>query len=261
MAIILVIDDELAMRELLYDLFTRKGHRVMTGSSAAEALETLKAQRPQCVVLDATVMEGSGVGAAIAIRAVDAAMPIVWLQRSDDPLRLPEELVHDEHVEIVHKELEIERFLAAMHAAVDHALHPLPVKVKTARPADLTVAGTVLVADDEPKIQQLLKTFFESRGLRVIVAGSGEEALSAMAKKPVAVLLDVNMPGMDGLMALKRIKAQAPKVPVIIASGMNDDTIVRQALTNGAYDYVTKPFNLEYLETVVLTKLLLGMNS
>lgn len=124
----------------------------------------------------------------------------------------------------------------------------------------LTVAGTVLVVDDEPKIQQLLKTFFEARGLRVLLAGSGADALAAMAHKPLAVLLDLNLPDLNGLTVLKRLRATAPATPVIIATGLEDEVVVREALDEGAYDYVTKPFHLEYLETVVLTKVLLGMN-
>ena len=121
------------------------------------------------------------------------------------------------------------------------------------------VPGTVLAVDDDPAVLKMLKLVLEVRGVRMLLAGSGEEALKALAQKPDLVLLDVNMPGMDGLMTLKKIKTANPKLPVIMASGFGEEEIVREALELGAYDYVTKPFNLEYLETVVLTKMLVGM--
>jgi two-component system C4-dicarboxylate transport response regulator DctD len=65
---------------------------------------------------------------------------------------------------------------------------------------------------------------------------------------------------MDGLMTLRKLRAAQPNLPVIMATGVDDESVVREALSCGAYDYVTKPFNLEYLETVVLTKVLLGMD-
>ena len=123
----------------------------------------------------------------------------------------------------------------------------------------LKLSGTLLVVDDEPKIRSLLRDFFQLKGLRVVTAGSGEEAVGALNECPVLVLLDVNMPGMDGVAALKQIKARHATLPVVMMSGKGDEAAAREALTCGAYDYISKPFDLTYLETVVLTKVLLGM--
>ena len=126
-------------------------------------------------------------------------------------------------------------------------------------PDGMGLSGTLLVVDDDPQIHQMLKMFFRSKGLQVVTAGSGEEALAALHCRPVLILLDVNMPGMDGVATLKQIKARHATLPVVIMSGGGDEAAAREALTCGAYDYVTKPFNLEYLETVVMTKVLLGI--
>jgi DNA-binding response OmpR family regulator len=120
--------------------------------------------------------------------------------------------------------------------------------------------GTLLVVDDEPKILRLMMEFFRARDMRVLLANSGEEALEALAQRPTAVLLDVNMPGMDGLMTLRKMKERQPNLSVIMVSAMGEEQTIQEAFALGAYDYVTKPFSLEYLETVVLTKILLGMD-
>jgi two-component system C4-dicarboxylate transport response regulator DctD len=64
---------------------------------------------------------------------------------------------------------------------------------------------------------------------------------------------------MDGVLTLKKIRAALPKVPVVMMSGGGEEGMAKAALAAGAYDYVSKPFNLEYLETVVLTKVLVGL--
>ena len=63
---------------------------------------------------------------------------------------------------------------------------------------------------------------------------------------------------MDGLVVLKKIKELNPKISVLMISGMNDTQTTRQAMQLGAYDYIMKPFNMEYLDMVVMTKLLLA---
>ena len=118
----------------------------------------------------------------------------------------------------------------------------------------------ILVVDDEPKLRAILEQFLTLRGFCVSAASSGNEALGLLERDPsgMTVLLDVSMPGMDGLLVLKKIKASHPHVNVIMVTGLEEEQIMQEALTLGASDYITKPFNFEYLETVLLSKLLLG---
>jgi DNA-binding response OmpR family regulator len=125
----------------------------------------------------------------------------------------------------------------------------------------MQLSGTILVADDEPMIRRILEAFFQKRGLKVLTAASGEEVLQRLTEKPIAVLLDINMPGLSGVETLKRVHALQPQLPVIMVTANEDEETIREALEAGAYDYVVKPFSLEYLETVLLTKILLGLES
>ncbi len=257
MAQILVIDDDIATRELLYDALTRKGHKVATANAGAQALEMLKTLRAELIYVDAAMPGLSGAQTIEQIRAFDDAVGIVLLTAPGDAAVSDDALRTLRVWEVLRKELGIELFLKDL----DRSLKRLDGPSGGAAASKPRVPGTLLVVDDEPKIQMLLKRCFESRGLRVIVAGSGEEALAALSQRPLAVLLDVNMGGMDGLMTLRKIRAQQPDLPVIMASAVGEESTVKEALAAGAYDYVTKPFNLDYLETVVLTKILLGMES
>ena len=114
----------------------------------------------------------------------------------------------------------------------------------------------LLVVDDEPKIREMLQDFLERRGFSVDTAASGEEALqTAEAHPPTAVLLDICMGGMDGLAALPRLKRLYPHATVIMITGLEEDGAREQAMASGADDYILKPFNLEYLETILMAKI------
>jgi CheY-like chemotaxis protein len=114
----------------------------------------------------------------------------------------------------------------------------------------------ILVVDDEPEVLETLKEFLHLRGYAVTTAGSGAEALKAVqAERPHVVLLDIMMPGMNGLEALPRILEIDPTVGIMMLTSVDDHEVVREAIGRGAYDYITKPINFDYLELSILTRL------
>jgi two-component system response regulator MprA len=114
----------------------------------------------------------------------------------------------------------------------------------------------ILIVDDEEEIRQLVAEFLEARGYSVISAASGIEALTALERfHPDLILLDVMMPRMNGLEALRRIREVDGRVGVIMLTAVEDEGVARQAMQSEAYDYVTKPVDFGYLELAILTKL------
>jgi CheY-like chemotaxis protein len=115
----------------------------------------------------------------------------------------------------------------------------------------------ILIVDDETLYARLLKSSLEENtGYEIFIAGGGNEALELMEQhKPDLVLLDILMPDMNGLECLKRIKSIAPDVPVSMLTSVRDDEIGKQALQAGAFDYVTKPIDENYLKMVLQVKL------
>jgi len=107
------------------------------------------------------------------------------------------------------------------------------------------MAEKVLVVDDESQIRDLLGEFLEQEGYEVLLASAGEEAIELAERKiPHAILLDVKMPGIDGIEVCKRLKAE-PKtqfIPVIMITGHVDNKMV--AIESGADDFVNKPIDL-----------------
>ncbi len=106
----------------------------------------------------------------------------------------------------------------------------------------------VLLVDDEEDLLALLSLRLQSRGLEVSTAQSGTAALRALSEHPVdVVVLDIRMPGMDGLETLAYIKRQHPEIEVIMLTGFAETETASQALAAGAFDYLVKPVDLDEL--------------
>ena len=106
----------------------------------------------------------------------------------------------------------------------------------------------ILVVDDEPEIRSLLAAVLQSKGYEVVTAADGEAALQQVPReRPAVILMDLTMPRMGGLDALPEIKRLDPEVPVIICTAHADLATAVRAMKLGAYDYLTKPFDVELL--------------
>jgi two-component system nitrogen regulation response regulator GlnG len=115
------------------------------------------------------------------------------------------------------------------------------------------MAARILIADDEDSLRWVLERGLRQAGHEVVAAKNSEEALAAFEQEPFdLVFLDVRMPGMDGLMALERLRQIRPDAYVVVmtAHGTMDTAI--KAMQRGAYDYLAKPFDLD--EVLLLTE-------
>ena len=118
------------------------------------------------------------------------------------------------------------------------------------------MATRVLVVDDDPAAVELLQEFLTAKGYEVITAGDGAEGLRRVKEeRPHLILLDIQMPKMDGLEVLRHIRAIDKEVRVIMITGVNEEATVRQAMALGAFDYIVKPLDLQYLEQNLWNKI------
>jgi two-component system response regulator (stage 0 sporulation protein F) len=117
--------------------------------------------------------------------------------------------------------------------------------------------GRILIVDDDPPVREVLAEFFTSRGYAVEPVADGLTALAAVERaRPDLVLLDVRMPGLDGVEVLRRIRALDAAVPVIMVTANEDAGLARETLKIGAFDYIEKPFDFTYLDRAVAASLL-----
>ena len=111
---------------------------------------------------------------------------------------------------------------------------------------------TVLVADDNDVAQRLCRRVLEKAGYNVLIAADGLQAVEiALSKRPNMILMDVAMPGIDGIEAMKRIKAAIPNQPIVIASAHSMASDRERFLAAGADDILSKPFRLADLVAIV----------
>jgi len=117
----------------------------------------------------------------------------------------------------------------------------------------MSEAAKILLVDDEPGMLRYIKTLLEVDDYKVETATTGEEALQHLEKglQPDLVLLDVLMPGIDGLETLEKLRQKRPGLKVVMLSCVNDTRKVVQAMRLGAQDYLTKPFQKAELDRVI----------
>jgi CheY-like chemotaxis protein len=119
-------------------------------------------------------------------------------------------------------------------------------------PAAAEPPTRILLVDDEPHFPDLIAEFLLGRDFDVRIASSGEEAVEVVQEfAPRIVLLDLMMPGIGGMEALRQIKALRPDTSVIMATAIDDRDTARRALALGASDYVVKPLSLDFLESLL----------
>jgi len=105
------------------------------------------------------------------------------------------------------------------------------------------VSSRVLVVDDEPQIRRTLELNLAARGYHVDLASSGASALELARRHPDLVIVDLGLPGMDGLEVVARLRASS-NVPIMVLSARDTEESKVAALDAGADDYVTKPFGM-----------------
>jgi DNA-binding NtrC family response regulator len=115
----------------------------------------------------------------------------------------------------------------------------------------MEIKPTILIVDDELGARESLEVILEET-YHTLSVGSGEEALKALQKTPVdLIILDVNMPDMDGLEVLRKVKEQDEEIDVVMVSALNLARKAAEAIKLGAYDYMTKPYEPEDLLSTV----------
>ena len=110
----------------------------------------------------------------------------------------------------------------------------------------------VLVVDDEREIRDVLTDYLEGEGCAVATAANGGDALESVRRDPPdVILLDITLPGVDGLEVLRRVHRDHPEISILMLTGPGDAALARSALVSGATACVGKPVTLAHLSHVV----------
>ncbi len=114
----------------------------------------------------------------------------------------------------------------------------------------------VLVVEDSDSACDLIRDFLESKGYDVFLSRTGEDALAKVRElKPDVMLLEIVLPGIDGMEVLRRVRQFDEEIGIIMVTGVTDEGVGRDALKKGADNYLTKSINFDYLEMCLLVDL------
>ena len=253
MATILVVDDERLLCDLLQETLRRQGHEVFTAYSGREALELHRRWRPHFTLLDLHLPDMNGIEVLRRIRESDpeAAVMILTGSASDKLERQAQELgVTD----FLIKGLSLE----VLAGAVALALRPLSDEDSAGLPAGMRNGDSILIVDDEPQICDMLAKFLTLRGFRVQTAQDGPAAIAlADLERPDLIVLDMHMPGMNGVAVLRRLRAKKYEGGVMMLTASKDEALLKEALDLGSIDIVGKPADLERIGLAIEVSLIL----
>ena len=226
--VLLAIDDDPVVREALSALFDRE-FEVVTAHDGEAGLREARARAPRLILVDESMPGLTGVQFVEALRAGDGP-------ESDVPVIM---------VTAKGKPLDVVRALAA--GVSDYIVKPFSPEALAEKVRELLHRSgrTVLVADDDAAIRDLLAYKFRLAGVRVLTAADGEEAYRIAAQyRPHLAILDRMMPGLDGVAVLQKLreKPETSNIPILFLTAMRQEKDILEGFRIGVADYVIKPF-------------------
>lgn len=241
-----MIDDELKIRELFYDLFSLRGYKIVTAPGGEEGIEIAGKEKFDLILSDIKMQTIDGIETLKRIRQFDPKVKVIMLTAMED-VELDRQARLNGATGLMRKSWGLLTISKIVNALMEEKLDSVDEERKK-----------ILVADDNPEICALFEDFLKRKGFKPLIAGSGEEAIEKTKKdNPIIILLDINMPGMDGLMTLKKIREFNQSVGIIVVTGMSDENVAQEAMKMGIYDYIIKPINFDYLQFSLITKIIL----
>jgi DNA-binding NtrC family response regulator len=240
---LLLVDDEVEFLNSTAKALRRRGFEVTTVQNPAIGLKLLEHETFDVAVLDVKMPGISGDQMFKEMRRRWPETPVVMLT-GHGTVEQAFEISKDGVFDYLTKPCDVEKLVRTCLNAVAASLRGEMPEKEPEEPEEIDV----LIVDDEEDFLHSLSTALRRRKMRVSTASSGEEALGKLETNscPV-VLLDLKMPGMDGLETLRRIKAADPSCEVLLLTGLPTVATVVEGLKDGAFDYVVKPQDMELL--------------
>lgn len=235
--LVLVADDDAEVRRVLREYLESRGLQVIEAADGLEALVQAKRLRPQYVVLDVMMPRLGGLGALES--QLFAGSRVVVITGASD-VSFQREALARGACAFLTKPFDLAQLGAAFQILEGSS---------RAAGEGGGAPGRVLVVDDEAEILSVLMEFLVGLGYDCAAVNDGVEALQRIRSEPAAVvLLDINMPRLSGIEALKAIRAIDAQAKVIMVSGIADVQQAKLSLAYGAFDYVQKPIDFPYLK-------------
>ncbi|MEA3306285.1 MAG: response regulator [Elusimicrobiota bacterium] len=248
MAKILIIDDNGIVRDALESFLSRKGYEVLSAPDGTGGLAAFKDSRPDLVILDRNIPNMSGSQVFAEIKKISSEIPVIILTAYDS-FSASERYLKEGAVAFISKAEGLSPVIHEVEKILGETVEKSAENDK------------ILIIDDEEAMLKMLKRFLLTKNCKVLTALDGLGGLEIYKKdKPALVLLDIGLPGKNGLEVLKDLKEFDESASVIMVTGNEDIEIGRECLKAGAADYISKPINFSVLERSIKTILYMNSN-
>lgn len=240
---LLLVDDEIEFLNSTAKALRRRGFDVTTVHNPAVGLKLLEHETFDVAVLDVKMPDISGDRMFREMKRRWPDTPVIMLT-GHGTVEQAFETSREGVFEYLTKPCDVDKLVQTCLNAVAASMRKEIPEKEAEEPEEIHV----LIVDDEEDFLRSLSAALRRRKMRVSTASGGMEALEKLEKDSYAVvLLDLKMPGMDGLEALRRIKAANPAGEVLLLTGLPTVATVIQGLKEGAFDYMVKPQDVELL--------------
>lgn len=230
---VLVVDDDRRMVRTICDILRVKGHSAEPAYSGEEALETVRNEAPDCVLMDLRMDGIDGIETLKLLKGIVPDLPVVLMSA----------YATEEQVEE-----------AKRAGAYSLLTKPIDIQMVISFLSLMRKEQSILIVDDDPAFGKTLKDILQIRGCRVVTETAAEKTLGHMEHDyKLLVVLDLNLGDKDGLEVLKDIRARYPTKPVVLITGYRDfmDESIKKGLQIGAYTCLYKPFEADALITII----------
>ena len=248
---LLLVDDEEDFVTSSSQALNRRGFEVSIALNGVTALEMMDKQIYDVIVLDVKMPDIDGIEVFNQIIKKYPELPVILLtghSSFDDAFQTARNGVAD----YLNKPIEIEKLAEHIEEAVRKAGELQKNKLTDAKTYSLENDIRIMLIDDEVEFLESMKKILQRRKMIVTIAESGEKGLSLLKKDIVdVVVLDVKMPGMDGLEVLRRIKEHYLSIEVILLTGHPSVEAAMEGIKLGANEYLKKPPDIDELTATI----------
>jgi len=230
---ILVVDDDPSMTKTLVDILHAKGYRAEMANSGPEALEKVRAARPDFVISDIKMPDVNGVALYRNIKSQHPDVPVVLMTAYSDDLLVREGLEAGA-IAALNKPLDIKLLL-------DFLLYLQHEE------------RTVLIVDDDSRFCVTLGEILQRKDFSVKLVNSPKEVMASITATEEIVLLDLKLNSVGGIKVLREIRQHYPEMPVVLITGHQEEMeqAIETALALGAHTCLYKPFDVDQLLEVL----------
>ena len=243
---ILIIDSDTESLKFLTDLFIREGFDRSIGvATGKDIIKVMEEKSPDIVLLNVPIKGEDPITILSKIRAIDRLLPVIML-------------ASEENIDIAKSSIEkgASSYLIKTSAVTELMKH-VRKEIDSHRNKKSRSGIDIMIIDDDQAISEMVESYLNGNGYKCISINNPKTAIAELSSYiPKLILLDIVMPGIDGIKMLEKIKSLNKNIKVIMLSGVSDKDICISAVKRGASGYITKPFSLQQLVATITTTMI-----